>query len=246
MRPSTLAIVPVTIFYACDRKRGRSFLVDNGAQISAIPSTAAVRRCANNGLFLQSVNFSPIATSGPRSLSLDIGLRQLFPWIFVVADVPPTNLSADFRTTSDLLLDCKQHRLHNHATNISAKGFNPNPGYPFLKLLAKYPSLTELHFYDSSLPRAKTFRIQRVTREGVGSIDGWHGHSAGRALLSPISCSFTSPTLYPTVPYIPSSPMVTTSSYHLIKRKHSSHKVYLIFWYALCMYNSHWSTRSFS
>ncbi|BHF62327.1 hypothetical protein SprV_0200530900 [Sparganum proliferum] len=122
------------------------------------------RRCPNHGLYLQAVNSSPITTFGFRSLSLDIGLRRLFPWIFVVADVPTAILGADFLAAFDLLVDCRQLRLHDRATTLTVKGFppssasnqlsvlDPNPDCPFRRLLAKYPTLTKPHFSDTSFP----------------------------------------------------------------------------------------------
>ncbi|BHF86038.1 hypothetical protein SprV_ctg2602921700 [Sparganum proliferum] len=151
-------------FYVSDNTSGRHFLVDTGAQISVIPPTPADRRCPNHGLYLQAVNSSPITTFGFRSLSLDIGLRRLFPWIFVVADVPTAILGADFLAAFDLLVDCRQLRLHDRATTLTVKGFppssasnqlsvlDPNPDCPFRRLLAKYPTLTKPHFSDTSFP----------------------------------------------------------------------------------------------
>nr|VZI06696.1 unnamed protein product [Spirometra erinaceieuropaei] len=70
---------PGHTFYVRGTRRGRRFLVDTGAQLSVIPPTPADRRCPNPGLFLQAVNASPITTFGTCSLSLEIGLRRLFP-----------------------------------------------------------------------------------------------------------------------------------------------------------------------
>ncbi|BHF62297.1 hypothetical protein SprV_0200527900 [Sparganum proliferum] len=151
-------------FYVRDTRSGRRFLVDTGAQLSVIPPTPADRRCPNPGLFLQAVNTSPITTFGTCSLSLDIGLRRLFPWIFVVTDVPTAILGDDFLAAFDLLVDCRQLRLHDRTTTLTVKGFppssasnqlsvlDPNPDCPFRRLLAKYPTLTKPHFSDTSFP----------------------------------------------------------------------------------------------
>ncbi|BHF67588.1 hypothetical protein SprV_0301061500 [Sparganum proliferum] len=67
------------------------------------------------------------ATFGFRSISLDIGLRRLFPWIFVVADVPTAILAADFLAAFELLGDWRQLRLYDRATALSVNGFHPLP-----------------------------------------------------------------------------------------------------------------------
>ncbi|BHF83933.1 hypothetical protein SprV_0902708200 [Sparganum proliferum] len=133
-------------FYVRDTRSGRRFLVDTGAQLSVIPPTPADRRCPNLGLFLQAVNTLPINTFDTCSLSLDIGLRRLFPWIFVVAGVPTAILGADFLAAFDLLVDCRQLRLHDRTTTLTVKGFppssasnqlsvlDPNPDCPFRRL----------------------------------------------------------------------------------------------------------------
>ncbi|BHF81006.1 hypothetical protein SprV_0702413500 [Sparganum proliferum] len=142
------------------------------AQISVIPPTPDERRCPNHGLYLQAVNSSPIATFGFRSLSLDIGLRRLFPWIFVVADIPCAILGADFLAAFDLLVDCRQSRLRDKTTNLTVRGISssdasrqlavldPEPENPFRQLLAKYPSLTRPNFNVSIPPHDVVHHIR--------------------------------------------------------------------------------------
>ncbi|VDM02581.1 unnamed protein product [Schistocephalus solidus] len=115
------------MFNVCDSKIGPYFLVDTGAQIIVITPTPADRRCPNHGLFLPALNSSPIPTFVSRSLSHDIGLRSLFPWIFIVADFPISILAADLLAAFDLPVDCRHIRLHDRATILSVKGFHPLP-----------------------------------------------------------------------------------------------------------------------
>nr|VZI04584.1 unnamed protein product [Spirometra erinaceieuropaei] len=163
---------PGHTFYVLDTRSGRRFLVDTGAQLSVIPPTPADRRCPNPGLFLQAVNTSPITTFGTCSLSLDIGLRRLFPWVFVVADIPCAILGADFLAAFDLLVDCRQSRLHDKTTNLTVRGISssdvsrhlavldPEPENPFRQLLAKYPGLTRPNFNVSVPPHDVVYHIR--------------------------------------------------------------------------------------
>nr|VZI48485.1 unnamed protein product [Spirometra erinaceieuropaei] len=163
---------PGRTFYVRDTRSGRRFLVDTGAQLSVIPPTPADRRCPNPGLFLQAVNTSPITTFGTCSLSLDIGLRRLFPWVFVVADIPCAILGADFLAAFDLLVDCPQSRLHDKTTNLTVRGISssdasrhlavldPEPENPFRQLLAKYPGLTRPNFNVSIPPHDVVHHIR--------------------------------------------------------------------------------------
>ncbi|BHF64675.1 hypothetical protein SprV_0200768100 [Sparganum proliferum] len=136
--------------YICDTRSDRRFLVGTGAHLCVIPPTRADRRCPNPGLFLQAVNASPITTCGTCYLSLDIGLRRLFPLVFVVADLPwPLSM---------------QSPLHDKTTNLTVRGISssdasrqlavldPEPENPFRQLLAKYPGLTRPNFNVSIPP----------------------------------------------------------------------------------------------
>nr|VZI46251.1 unnamed protein product [Spirometra erinaceieuropaei] len=90
-------------FYVRETATLRRYLVETGAQISVVPPTAADRRFPSPGLHLQAVNCSPIPTFGSLSLTLNIGLRRSFTWIFVIADVPHAILGSDFLAEFDLL-----------------------------------------------------------------------------------------------------------------------------------------------
>ena len=59
---------------------------------------------------LQATNGSRIATYGQQSLTLDLGLRRSFPWIFTIADVEIPILGADLLTQFSLTIDMKKLR----------------------------------------------------------------------------------------------------------------------------------------
>ncbi|BHF70922.1 hypothetical protein SprV_0401397500 [Sparganum proliferum] len=146
--------------------------IRRGAVSHPAPTSPPDRRCPNHGLYFQPVNSPPIATFGFRSLSLDIGLLPLFPWIFVVADIPCAILGADFFAAFDLLVDCRQSSPHDKTTNLTVRGtsssdasrqlavLDPDPENPFRQLLAKYPGLTRLNFNVSILPHDVVHHIR--------------------------------------------------------------------------------------
>ncbi|BHF78006.1 hypothetical protein SprV_0602111600 [Sparganum proliferum] len=112
-------------FYVRDTRSDRRFLVDTGAQISVVPPTAADRRFPSPGLNLQAANCSPIPTFGSLSLTLNIGLRRSFIWIFVIADVPHAILGSDFLAEFDILVDCRRARLLDRTTGLFVRGLTP-------------------------------------------------------------------------------------------------------------------------
>ncbi|BHF83023.1 hypothetical protein SprV_0802616400 [Sparganum proliferum] len=111
--------------YVCDKVTRRRFLVDTGAQISVIPLTPVDRRCPSPGLHLQAAKCSPIPTFGSLSLTLNIGFRRSFSWIFVVADVPHAILGSDFFAKFDLLVDCRRSCLLDRTTGLSVRRLTP-------------------------------------------------------------------------------------------------------------------------
>ncbi|BHF68507.1 hypothetical protein SprV_0301154300 [Sparganum proliferum] len=103
----------------------RRFLVETGVQISVVLPTPADRRSPNPGLHLQAVSCSPTSTFGSPSLTLNIGLRRSFFYVFVIADVPHAILDSDFLAESDLLADCRRSQLLNRTTGLSVHDLIP-------------------------------------------------------------------------------------------------------------------------
>nr|VZI26228.1 unnamed protein product [Spirometra erinaceieuropaei] len=145
-------------FYVCDTATRRRFLVDTGAQISVVPPTAADRRFPSPGLHLHAVNCSPIPPFGSLSLTLNIGLRRSFTWIFVIADVPHAILGSDFLAEFDLLVGCRRARLLDRTTDLFVRGPTPftvptnlsvldtDIASPFRQLLLSHPNIINPQF----------------------------------------------------------------------------------------------------
>ncbi|BHF63041.1 hypothetical protein SprV_0200603000 [Sparganum proliferum] len=145
-------------FYVRDTRSGRRFLVDTGAQISVVPPTAADRRFPSPGLHLQAANCSPIPTFGSVSLTLNIGLRRSFTWVFLIADVPHAILGSDFLAEFDLLVDCRRARLLDRTTGLFVRGLTPftaptnlsvlntDIASPFRQLLLSHPKIINPQF----------------------------------------------------------------------------------------------------
>ena len=94
------------------------FLVDTGAELSVLPATKSDRRLPTSKS-LQAANGTPISAYGHRSLTIDLGLRRKFQWVFVVAEVDQPILGADFLHAYHLLVDVRGKRIVDCATNLS-------------------------------------------------------------------------------------------------------------------------------
>ena len=102
-----------------------------------IPPTAADWKHKQE-LGLPAVNGSPIPTYGTRSITLDLGLRRVFRWIFIVADIQTPILGADFHREYGLLVNLRQGHLLDATTSLQSKGI-------IYHIASPSPSLTQLH-----------------------------------------------------------------------------------------------------
>ena len=93
-------------------------------------------------------------TFGTRSLTLNLGLRRAFRWIFTIANVKIPILGADFLQHFGLLVDMRQHRLLDMLTQLKVQGIvthlsSPSPTFlpsrptnEYEAILSEFPSLT--------------------------------------------------------------------------------------------------------
>ncbi|BHF65361.1 hypothetical protein SprV_0200837100 [Sparganum proliferum] len=159
-------------FYVCDKVTRRRFLVDTGAQISVVPPTPVDHRCLSPGLHLEAANCSPISTFGSRSLTLNIGLRRSFSWIFVIADVLHAILGSDFLAEFDLLVDCRRSCLLDRTTGLSVRGLTPfndscnlsvldtGIACPYRDLLRQHPNIIKPQFRSGEIQHDVVHQIR--------------------------------------------------------------------------------------
>ena len=89
---------------------GTRFLVDTGAEVSVLPHNCKLKTQPTS-VNLQAVNTLPIRAYGEQSLNMDLGLRRVFRWVCIVADLPTPIIGADFLRHCNLLVDVKHQRL---------------------------------------------------------------------------------------------------------------------------------------
>jgi hypothetical protein len=108
-----------------------------------------------------------------------MGLRQNFTWRVVVADVTHPIIGVDFLSYFGLIVDCRNNRLLDRATSLSASAKTASEhipdvqtisdGTPADSLLAEFPDLTrpagvQIEVRHITFHHIRTVRGPRVTR----------------------------------------------------------------------------------
>ena len=93
-----------------DRKTGRLYLIDTGADESVFPACPTDRQLCSTTQPLAAANDSRIATWGQRNIIVHLGSRS-FTQSFHIADVRQPILGADFLISNNLAVDLRRRRL---------------------------------------------------------------------------------------------------------------------------------------
>ena len=164
--------IPISrLFYVHDRLNDLRFLIDTGAEVSVIPPPKGMH--SPSAFSLQAANGTRISTFGNRSLTLDLGLRRRFQWVFIQANVHSPILGIDFLSHFGLSVDLKHRRLVDPTTSISVIGNFSNssstgirvltpPPSPFASILNDFPTLSKPPTFTDQIPHTVEHHI--VTR----------------------------------------------------------------------------------
>lgn len=128
--------------------------MDTGAEVTVLPATAADKR-RKPSFHLTAVNNTGIPVYRQLSVTLNLGLRRNFPWLFLVAAVDRAILGADFLQHFRLTVDVARKRLVDTSTNLSVQAFSVTHAQPptlttisallspYAAILREFPTLTQ-------------------------------------------------------------------------------------------------------
>ena len=162
------------LLFLKDATTGRRFLIDTGAEVSVIPPSTTDRMNKQDCSGLQAVNGSPIATFGTWSLTLDLGLRHVFRWIFSIADTSTPIIGADFLQEHGILVNMKHGRLIDMTTELQTRGtisrvVSPSPSFSlqhntteYDALLAEFPAVTKPRYTSQPVRHTVTHHIRTI------------------------------------------------------------------------------------
>ena len=126
---------PTGRLFITDRVSNLRFLVDTGSDLSVFPRKLVPGRRERTSYDLFAANGTPIPTYGGHTLTLNLGLRRDFTWRFVVADVQIQIIGVDLLGNFGLLVDCRNNRILDGITSLSAPAQTASPRFPSVKTI---------------------------------------------------------------------------------------------------------------
>ncbi|XP_055621932.1 uncharacterized protein LOC129765552 [Toxorhynchites rutilus septentrionalis] len=127
---------------------------NTGADISVLPPSPREQLRSTNTNQLFAANGSPIKTYDTKRLTIDIGLRRSFVWVFTIAEVKSPIIGADFLKHYDLLVDLRRNKLIDNTTRLEVDNVNAviepmistyDINMPFADLLKEFHDITVLN-----------------------------------------------------------------------------------------------------
>ncbi|GFQ72900.1 transposon Tf2-6 polyprotein [Trichonephila clavata] len=139
-----VSITPITVEKAVEvteqNPRNKSsnivFLIDTGSDVSVLPASISEKRKGNSIQQLSAANTSPINVYGKRLLTLDLNLRRVFRWPFLIASVSVPIIGADFLYHFNISPDLRNRKLIDNATKLSANCKLVSPEVHSIKLVS--------------------------------------------------------------------------------------------------------------
>jgi predicted aspartyl protease len=106
-----------------DKTTNLKFLIDTGADVSAVPPKQNDKANCSN-LSLYAANNAIIKTYGTKQIKVELGLRRNFLWNFYVADVSGPIIGADFLKHYGLIPDLRSRELIDSTTVNIRRNFS--------------------------------------------------------------------------------------------------------------------------
>ena len=111
--------------YVQDRRNGRQYLVDTGAEFSILPASLEDKRRHDPTEVLEAANGSSVPVYGRRTVTMNFGSGRSFSHEFLLAGVTKPLLGVDFFNSNNIGIDTKGRRMFDLS---SGSWFGGDPG----------------------------------------------------------------------------------------------------------------------
>ncbi|GFT36872.1 transposon Tf2-9 polyprotein [Trichonephila clavipes] len=108
----------------------------NESSEDVLPASLSKKRKGNSIQQLSAANTSPINVYGKRLLTLDLNLRRVFRWPFLIASVSVPIIGADFLYNFKISPDLRNRKLIDNATKLSTNCKLVSPEVHSIKLVS--------------------------------------------------------------------------------------------------------------
>jgi cleavage and polyadenylation specificity factor subunit 1 len=160
--------------FITDKTSKFRFLIDTGSDLCLFPRKLVPQRRERVNYDLCAANGTTISTYGWLPLSLNLGLRRDFTWRFVVADVTHPFIGADFFSHFGLLVDCRNNRLLDGVTSLSAQAKPASSAIPSVKLISTRTEVDSIisEFPDLTRPTGVQREVRHKTVHHIRTAPG--------------------------------------------------------------------------
>jgi cleavage and polyadenylation specificity factor subunit 1 len=160
--------------FITDRNSNIRFLVDTGSDLCVFPRKLLPGPKERSSYELFAANGSSISTYGWRTLTLNLGLRRDFTWRFVVADVHLPIIGVDLLANFSLLVDCRNNRILDGITTLSAPAQTASTPCPSVKTIGSTTPVDELfnEFPDLTRPSGTPRDVRHNTVHHIKTTPG--------------------------------------------------------------------------
>ncbi|GFX16689.1 transposon Ty3-I Gag-Pol polyprotein [Trichonephila clavipes] len=123
---------------SCYKSSNTAFLIDTGSDVSVHPASLSEKRKGNSIQQLSATNTSPFKVYGiyKRLLTLDLNLRRVFRWPFLIASVSVPIIGADVLYNFNISPDLRNRKLIDNATKITTNCKLVSPEVHSIKLVS--------------------------------------------------------------------------------------------------------------
>jgi hypothetical protein len=151
--------------FVMDRVSNLRLLVETGSDLCVFPRRLGPGHRERTSFDLFAANGTPIPTYGWHTLTLNLGLRRDFTWRFVVADVQIPITGVDLLANFSLLVDCRNNRILDRTTSLSAPAQTASTWFPSVKTIGSSTPTDDLFAGFSDLTRPSG--VQRTVRHNT-------------------------------------------------------------------------------